>query len=354
MHSPLLEKLDVLVLRACFSHSLSPTVGAAARVSALCSATQNKISAPLAVARRSHGRSVSVERARRHCSKVVPRDAQCSANPDGKHTRDAPTCARRFFTVAPRPKNVPCEGGWLAAFLRLCGEHQTQNLESRSTLRSDRTVGFFFLTRDRACKAAVHRSLVASADRTDRAPGSTPPPPMSDDNAAPPPPPGPPPPGAPKMNANAPAFSFNPNASAFAFKPRNLPAGAGGAGPAPPAGPPPGGPPVFFERPAPPSGPPAKAKTLVIGGEAPKKAAQVTIGGDGAPQFFERPAPPEGAPAKARTLVIGGDAPPKKAASVSIGGPAKVVSIGGPRPLPRRSPRPQRPSPRRSPRSLPR
>ena len=70
---------------------------------------------------------------------------------------------------------------------------------------------------------------------------------------------------------------------------------------------------MFFERPAPPSGPPAKAKTLVIGGEAPKKAAQVTIGGDGAPQFFERPAPPEGAPAKARTLVIGGDAPPKKA-----------------------------------------
>ena len=168
---------------------------------------------------------------------------------------------------------------------------------------------------------------------------------MSDDNAAPPPPPGPPPPGAPKMNANAPAFSFNPNASAFAFKPRNLPAGAGGAGPAPPAGPPPGGPPVFFERPAPPSGPPAKAKTLVIGGEAPKKAAQVTIGGDGAPQFFERPAPPEGAPAKARTLVIGGDAPPKKAASVSIGGPAKVVSIGGPPPAAKEEPAPAAPEP---------
>ena len=168
---------------------------------------------------------------------------------------------------------------------------------------------------------------------------------MSDDNAAPPPPPGPPPPGAPKMNADAPAFSFNPNASAFAFKPRNLPAGAGGAGPAPPAGPPPGAPPVFFERPAPPSGPPAKAKTLVIDGEAPKKAAQVTIGGDGAPQFFERPAPPEGAPAKARTLVIGGDAPPKKAASVSIGGPAKVVSIGGPPPAAKEEPAPAAPEP---------
>ena len=93
---------------------------------------------------------------------------------------------------------------------------------------------------------------------------------MSDDNAAPPPPPGPPPPGAPKLKADAPAFSFNANAPTFAFKPRNLPSGAGGASPAPPPGPPPGGPPVFFERPAP--APSAGPKNeLVIGGPAPAK-----------------------------------------------------------------------------------
>ena len=164
--------------------------------------------------------------------------------------------------------------------------------------------------------------------------------PMSDDNAAPPPPPGPPPPGAPKLKADAPAFSFNANAPTFAFKPRNLPSGAGGASPAPPPGPPPGGPPVFFERPAAPTGPPAKAKSLAIGGEAPKKAATVTIGGDGAPQFFERPAPPEGAPAKAKALSIGGEAAPAKAKSLSIGGPAKVVSIGGPPPAAKEEPAP--------------
>ena len=163
---------------------------------------------------------------------------------------------------------------------------------------------------------------------------------MSDDNAAPPPPPGPPPPGAPKLKADAPAFSFNANAPTFAFKPRNLPSGAGGASPAPPPGPPPGGPPVFFERPAAPTGPPAKAKSLAIGGEAPKKAATVTIGGDGAPQFFERPAPPEGAPAKAKALSIGGEAAPAKAKSLSIGGPAKVVSIGGPPPAAKEEPAP--------------
>ena len=94
------------------------------------------------------------------------------------------------------------------------------------------------------------------------------------------------------------------------------------ASPAPPPGPPPGGPPVFFERPAAPTGPPAKAKSLAIGGEAPKKAATVTIGGDGAPQFFERPAPPEGAPSKAKSLSIGGDAAP---ATVMWYGALKMV-----------------------------
>ena len=128
---------------------------------------------------------------------------------------------------------------------------------------------------------------------------------------------------------NAGATAFNPNA--FAFRPRNLPSGAGGSGPAPPPapppGPPPGGPPVFFERPAPaaPSGP---KKELVIGGPAPKKASQVTIGGpDGAPKFFERPAPAEGGPKK--ELVIGGPAPKKE---LVIGAPPakKEFVIGAP------------------------
>ena len=51
-----------------------------------------------------------------------------------------------FHCVAPRTKNVHAAAGWLEErrFLTLYGEHQTQNLESRSTIRSDRTVGFFF------------------------------------------------------------------------------------------------------------------------------------------------------------------------------------------------------------------
>ena len=92
---------------------------------------------------------------------------------------------------------------------------------------------------------------------------------------------------------------------------------------------------------------------LVIGGPAPKKASQVTIGGlDGAPKFFERWAPAEGGPKKELNMVaprprgarhrrapgeeefaIG--APPAKKEFV-IGGPAPTKDEAKPAPSPRR------------------
>jgi hypothetical protein len=309
MYSPLLEKLDVLVLRHVCSHPLPLSVQSLGAGSSSRHLNVNSLSP-----RRSDEDATTTrpKRARRRCSAVNLREAQDSAVPNGKHASDEPLTRSRLFTSAPVARSAAGEiravpGRRLETRVaRRAGLHTNCPYEKYSWSNS-------WSTSPDSLFAAVQAGDVSTvAARSDLARTTTDVP-MSDDNAAPPPAAGSPSPGAPKLKADAPAFSFNANAADLRVQAPQPPLRWRAARLRPAPGPPPGGPPVFFERPAAPTGPPAKAKSLAIGGEAPKKAATVTIGGDGAPQFFERPAPPEGAPAKAKALSIGGDAAPAKA-----------------------------------------
>ena len=114
-YSPLLEKLDVLVLRHVCSHPLPLSVQSLGAGAPPATSNVNSLSP-----RRSDEDATTTrpKRARRRCSAVNLREAQDSAVPNGKHASDEPLTRSRLFTSAPslarqREKYVRCpEGGW--------------------------------------------------------------------------------------------------------------------------------------------------------------------------------------------------------------------------------------------------
>ena len=114
-YSPLLEKLDVLVLRHVCSHPLPLSVQSLGAGAPPATSNVNSRSP-----RRSDEDATTTrpKRARRRCSAVNLREAQDSAVPNGKHASDEPLTRSRLFTSAPVARSaageiraVP-EGGW--------------------------------------------------------------------------------------------------------------------------------------------------------------------------------------------------------------------------------------------------
>ena len=114
-YSPLLEKLDVLVLRHVCSHPLPLSVQSLGAGAPPATSNVNSLSP-----RRSDEDATTTrpKRARRRCSAVNLREAQDSAVPNGKHASDEPLTRSRLFTSAPVARSaageiraVP-EGGW--------------------------------------------------------------------------------------------------------------------------------------------------------------------------------------------------------------------------------------------------
>ena len=283
----------MLVLRHASSLP-SPTVGAAARVSALCSRHAAGTLGPASVARRKAEPRRSawrVSRAR-HCSKVDDaRDAQCSANPRRK-TRQRR--ARRALGGNDADARLEVMGRRRLAGAVLFTEHQTQ-FESR---RSDRTVGFFSNNnRDsllgqrnlaRPNHAAADGKTASARQLSDRRPA------RGSDRRT------------PRAELTGSVDSHSPH----------LPAGADGPTLAA------GGTPAGDKKPsaaAPASNPNAKAKPRHRRRGPEEGCASRRSPAARRPTVFERPAPLEGDAPKKKELVIGGA--PKKAASVSIGAP---------------------------------
>ena len=106
MYSPLLEKLDVLVLRHVCSHPLPLSVqslGAGAPP-----ATSN-VNSPSPRRSDEDATTTRPKRARRRCSAVNLREAQDSAVPNGKHASDEPLTRSHLFTSAPVARSAAGE-----------------------------------------------------------------------------------------------------------------------------------------------------------------------------------------------------------------------------------------------------
>ena len=105
-YSPLLEKLDVLVLRHVCSHPLPLSVQSLGAGAPPATSNVNSLSP-----RRSDEDATTTrpKRARRRCSAVNLREAQDSAVPNGKHASDEPLTRSRLFTSAPVARSAAGE-----------------------------------------------------------------------------------------------------------------------------------------------------------------------------------------------------------------------------------------------------
>ena len=105
-YSPLLEKLDVLVLRHVCSHPLPLSVQSLGAGAPPATSNVNSRSP-----RRSDEDATTTrpKRARRRCSAVNLREAQDSAVPNGKHASDEPLTRSRLFTSAPDARSAAGE-----------------------------------------------------------------------------------------------------------------------------------------------------------------------------------------------------------------------------------------------------